>query len=171
MSGDRLTRASVPEDMRDTYDFIVEMDSLGDSKMANDARLAVRKSTLGEAVEVMAEKMPGARIRIKMPIPRTAPWVEMPALMVGGHLEPGVTLRLNDYQVANLLELFKAMGWNHGGIEPFTAARGDWTREIGFKLSRRTRDEDYENVVPDQSVEELAERIGAWRYRLLDRGQ
>lgn len=164
MSGERLRMSSVPEDMRDTYDYIVELDTLGDSKMVNDARLLVRKSTLGEAIEVMAEKMPEARLRIKMPLPRTAPWVEMPVLMIGGHLPPGVTLRLDDYQVANLLELIHACGWEREGIEPFTFAHsGDWLGEIGAKLTRRTFDEDYEKVVPEQSVEQLAERVKEWR--------
>lgn len=167
--------APLPEDLRSTWDYIVEADLLGDSNMANDVRRIVRKCTLGEAVVAVRRERPDIKVMIRMPEPREKPWHELPALLVGGRPPPGVFVRLEGKARANLLELLKACGYSyridrdHGhvrkahAVEPFSFAGGMWLHELARRVEGDRPGDDPIDVEPDFTVAELRDRVRKWR--------
>lgn len=156
-----LTKESVPEDLRGTYDFIVNVDATAETVSGrNEIRLLVRKCTLGEAVEVLSREKPDLKVTIMMPVPRQPPWsVQLPCLMVETRAAEKTVLLLDDADRANLLELLKACGYRTDGIEPFTMARGrGWLGGVGLQLERGKPIE----AEPDFTFDELVSDVSSW---------
>lgn len=154
-----LTRAMLPEDIRDATEYIVDHDVLGDLALANEARAivnAARCYTLGQAIEAISKRRSDMKMVIRMPEPRQPPWRNPPAILVGGRLPPGRTLRLTDKQRANILELLKLLGFRNGNPpEQFAGIGGTWMSTLGLDI------ENGEPISeePDFTHEELRERL------------
>jgi hypothetical protein len=156
---------AVPEDLRDTYDYVVVQHGACELGLVNDARMIARVHTLGGALVALKEQRPDIKVTIKMPVPREKPWRELPALMIGHRAPPGVYVRLDNQERANLMVLLKACGYRTNGIEPFTFMRGrGWLGGLGDKIEGSPRsDEPIDESAGDMTFEELAEKVREWR--------
>jgi hypothetical protein len=156
---------AVPEDVRDTYDYTVDVDLAGcDTQDLWEARKIARTRTLGQALVRLAEKQPNIKARIQMPEPRQKPWRNLPVLLIGGRPPPGILIRLDNDERANLLELLKACGYGTDGIEPFTFMRGKgWLGPLASKIVGDGRFDEPINEKPVMTFEELKERVAEWK--------
>lgn len=156
---------AVPEDLRETYDYITDKDSgLCNDQMFDDARMIARKCTLGQALVELKKQRPDIKAYIRMPVPRQRPWRELPALMIGERTPPGIYIRLDDHERANLLVLLKACGYRTNGIEPFTfLRRGVWLGRLGDKIEGDGRFDPHVTEEPEVTYEELEKCVREWK--------
>lgn len=148
-----ITKESIPADLRDTYDYVVGLDGIATVQTKNDIRMLLRKSTLGEAVELVSTTYPDLKAVIRMPLPRQKPWKELPVLLVELRQSKTFVVILEPQDAANLLELLRACGHRADGIRPFTLVGGPWLDRVARQIERP--DMASSLTAPDFTIEEL----------------